>query len=356
MNHQIVEQFSLLLKQIEAEYLNAQVENNTKEIQSNSFRLASIKKTINIIKKLDFKITKGNDLFGIPGIGKGTINRIDEILTNGTLSELKNKYEGEKQEKIEGIQDLKNIIGVGDSMARKLVTKYGIRSVKELKSAIKNKKIKAGPKLLLGLKYYGVVQTKIPRKDITKIDKILQSEAAKLNPELQLEICGSYRRGKPTSGDVDILIYHPKIKTMKDIINPGKKSYIEKLVDNLTADGIILDHLTDKNYHSKYMGFCQFPKMEIMRIDIRFVPYESLPTALLYFTGPYELNTYMRERAKKRNLKLNEYGLYEIDDLSEIVGKINIKSEADVFKKLGMKYLEPTEREAFTSARKIDTI
>lgn len=353
MNALIIEQFNLLLKQIQAEYLNAQVENNPKEMQMHQFRLKSMKNAVNAIKKLDFEITDDADVKGVSGIGEGTRRRIKEILTTGTLSELKNKYDKKKQDKIDSIQELEQIIGIGTSIAKVLVLKHNIKSIDDLKKAIKAKKITVNEKVLLGIKYYGIVQGSIPRKEVETIEKYLVKEAHAIDPKLEIMICGSYRRGKVTSGDIDVLMYHPDAKTQKEILHPQKfnlQSYLEVFVDNLTEEGFLVDHLTDKNYNMKYMGFCKYLKFPVRRIDIRFIPYNSLPTAMLYFTGPYELNTIMRTAAKKRGMILSEYGLYYIDD-EGIRTPIKIKSEADVFKKLGMDYLTPEERETFSSGK-----
>jgi DNA polymerase/3'-5' exonuclease PolX len=71
---------------------------------------------------------------------------------------------------------------------------------------------------------------------------------------------------------------------------------------------------------------------------------------MLYFTGPYELNTVMRYAAKKRGMLLNEYGLYKIDEKGNKT-TLKMTSEEDVFKALGMSYLTPTEREAFSTGK-----
>jgi DNA polymerase/3'-5' exonuclease PolX len=100
------------------------------------------------------------------------------------------------------------------------------------------------------------------------------------------------------------------------------------------------------------------PQSKIRRIDVRFLPYRSLPTALLYFTGPGDFNQKMRMIAKKKGYKLNEYGLYKESDAKikngsvskkekngvDTVGQIKVTTEADVFKILGLKYLPPEER------------
>jgi DNA polymerase/3'-5' exonuclease PolX len=353
MNALVIDQFNQLIKQIEAEYLNAQVENDIKEVNMHKFRLQTVKKILGILRKLDFEITDPSDLKGIPGIGEGTIRRIKEILETGRLSEIKNKYSKSKQQKINSIQELEKVIGIGSSIAKKLVTQYNIRSIDELKKAIKNGKIKVNELVLLGLKYYGVVQGNIPRFEVMTIEKFLIKEAHKIDPGLEVMVCGSYRRGKVTSGDIDLLMYHPDVKTTKQIIHPKQTNldaYLEIYVNELTDNGFLLDHMTDKNYNMKYMGFCKYKSYPVRRIDIRFVPYNSLPTAMLYFTGPYELNTIMRSAAKKRDMILNEYGLYKVDD-NGIKNLIKTKSEADVFHILGMDYLTPEERESFSTGK-----
>jgi DNA polymerase/3'-5' exonuclease PolX len=349
MNSQIIDQFSQLVKQIQAEYLISQVENDIKEMERHKYRLQNVKRILSIIKKLDFQITKPSDIKDIPGIGEGTLKRIKEILETGKLSELKKKYPKEKQRKIDSIQELEKVIGIGSSIAKKLVTKHNIRSVNELKKAIKNKKITVPNSILLGLKYYGIVQGEIPRREVSQIEKYLSIEAHKIDPGLEIMICGSYRRGKKTSGDIDVLVYHHKVKTKKEILHPYKyclKPFLGLLVDQLSKNGFIIDTISNKSM--KYMGFCKFKSNPVRRIDIRFIPYQSLPAAMLYFTGPYELNTRMRMAAKKRNMVLNEYGLYKIDEKG-IKIPIKIKTEADIFKILGMNYLTPKEREAFST-------
>ena len=71
---------------------------------------------------------------------------------------------------------------------------------------------------------------------------------------------------------------------------------------------MIVDDLTDTDNGTKYMGFSKLPRKKVRRIDIRFVPFDYYPAALLYFTGSYELNTQMRQVAKSMGYKLNEYG------------------------------------------------
>ena len=100
--------------------------------------------------------------------------------------------------------------------------------------------------------------------------------------------------------------------------------------------------MTDKDITTKYMGFCKLKKGKPMRIDIRYVSYKSYYPALLYFTGSGEYNKKMRGVAESLGYLLNEYGLYKLDGNKKKL--INVKSEKDIFDKLGMEYLEPEKR------------
>jgi DNA polymerase/3'-5' exonuclease PolX len=353
MNRNIIENFINLLAQVKAEYLNAQVEGDPKEITRQEFRLKSIKSSLNALRQVDFKIKSAKDLKGIPKIGPGTIKRVQEILDTGTLAELKHKYTKEKQNKIDAISEIESVIGIGPQLAKKLVLEHGIYSVKDLKKAVKSGKIKANEKIKLGLKYYGVVKGNIRRTEMKQIEKYLKKELAKIDPSLQLIICGSYRRGKKTSGDIDALIYTEKMPTLDSTRRPeryGAKPYLEDFVNHLIKIGFLVDSMTNKNYTTNYMGFCKFDDDPVRRIDLKLVPMNALHTATLYFTGPYELNTDMRLRAKKRGMLLNQYGLYKEEPDGMLV-KLKINSEKDVFDKLGMPYLTPKERENYSEGK-----
>ena len=352
MNALIIDQFNKLMRQIKAAQLNALLDNNIRDAERHAIRLKQMKSIVSIILSLGIEITSEDDLKGIPGIGKGTINRIKEILQTGELSELHDKYDPAKQAKIDSIQKLLSIIGVGDNLARRLVIEKGITNVDELKDAVDKGIIKVNYQVKLGLKYYHSLQKNIPRSEIKLIEKYLIEKAKEIDANLHVLICGSYRRGLLISGDIDVMIFHPDVKYVRHIYKPneyGLKSYLELFVELLTNDGFLLDNL----YASvmKYMGFCRYKNTyPIRRIDIRFMPYNTLPAALLYFTGPYQLNIEMRIQAKKRNMLLNEYGLFITDSQGNQI-PVPVHSERDIFEELGMKYLTPEERESYNTGK-----
>jgi DNA polymerase/3'-5' exonuclease PolX len=210
---------------------------------------------------------------------------------------------------------------------------------------VEDDEIEVNDKILLGLKYYGKFEGNIPRKEITNIYKIFTDVIKKLNKNLDenkkyiFEICGSYRREKPTSGDIDILIskkgkLDDKINYLEEIINLLKEPL--KKNDNKP---LLIDALTDKNIHTKYMGFSKYLDNPNRRIDIRFVPFESYFSALAYFTGSADLNKKMRLIAKNKKLKLSEYGLFTKEG-----EKLPIHSEQDIYDILGIEFIEPKYR------------
>lgn len=207
---------------------------------------------------------------------------------------------------------------------------------------------------LVGVKYFHDISEKIPRAEIIKMEKLLKLMAKKLNSELQIQCCGSYRRGRDRSGDIDALMCHPDLKTKDDVdaYFTSKNNILQTFVDMLTKYGFVSDHLTHGGT-SKFMGLCKIPKDEYTvyrRIDIRFVPYHSYGTALLYFTGSKNFNTDMRKVALSKGYTLSEYGIFEYKKNPETKKKEKGKqiptiTEEDVFDFLKMKYKTPKERD-----------
>lgn len=337
LNQLIIDNFKKLIKLIQLETAN---ESDKKIININNFRINSFKKSLKIIIKYNKQISDGNQLKDIKGIGKGTIDRINEILKTKNLEELKNydkiirKYES--KEKI--IEDLMKIVGIGRIMANNLISTYNISSAKELKDLSDSGKIELNDKIKLGLKYLGKFQGSIPRSEIDLIYNYLQDLTLKYNRSMFITICGSYRRELSISSDIDILLCNMDISTMEDIILG--ENILSEYVKYLHDKKFLLDDITDKNIKTKYMGFGKFKNNPIRRIDIRLIPTVSYFPALLYFTGSYEFNQNMRLEAKKQGYKLNEYGLYDNRNNDMIF----IFSELEMFKILNMTYLPPNKR------------
>jgi DNA polymerase/3'-5' exonuclease PolX len=349
INSQIISEFEKLIAFYKNEADKFNKSDDLKSITANTFRIKQLRNVVSILSKYPEKITLKNyqELKELDGIGAGTIQRIKEILENGKLAELES-FTDTNGDKEKSIAELEEIVGVGRVKALEFFNQ-GITTVKMLKQKIKKGEIEINEKIELGLKYYGKYKTNIPRKEIDKVYKILTKVINTVNKENKLtednkyifEVCGSYRREKTTSGDIDVLI--SKVGTLeKNKDSTSLELFVNKLKENIKTNDdkpLLIDDITDKNFETKYMGFAKYKDNPVRRIDIRYVAYDSYYSALLYFTGSAELNKKMRNIAKSKGLKLSEYGLFKTDGT-----KLKIKSEEDFFKELDLDYIPPNER------------
>ena len=334
MNELIISIFSNLIKV--NEYLTKTSNDSNFKIQ-NEFRIRSLKNALRTIKNLSTDIKDIKELDGISGIGKGIKDRINEIIKTKKLKELDElckNIDCLNLNKINIKDELLNIVGVGEIFANKLLNIYKITSVKEFIDLVQNKKIKVSSTIELGIKYYNKLKFNIPRQEITKTLDYLETEISKIDDSIIIQICGSYRRQKLTSNDIDLLVTIPTILEEDKNL---EKDIIQKIVKKLHDNNFLLDDITPQAT-DKYMGFIKYAKFPVRRIDIRFIPFLSWYPAILYFTGSKDLNLMMRNKAKKLGYKLNEYGIFKGSK------NILVESEEEIFNLLEIKYLEPQER------------
>jgi DNA polymerase/3'-5' exonuclease PolX len=215
-----------------------------------------------------------------------------------------------------------------------------------------NKRLTDDTKFLKELKYdslvfvkhlFDVMNDRIPRTEIERAEKVLKIVSKAMNPDIIVMLCGSYRRGKLSSGDIDCLITHPLIKNDEDI-KTNSINVLHQFVDVLINKGFIIDQLSMGQV--KFMGLCKVPNKDenekkSRRIDIRYIPYDSFGCSVLYFTGSANFNVKMRNHALSKGYSLNEYYLKKKEDNSVIP----CSTEEDVFKILNYPYKTPKERD-----------
>ena len=285
-NKQIVNQLYNLINFYEKQ--KKALKENPSEAKKYQFKISSFKKGLEQIKNYKYMILSSQDISSLPGIGKGIIQRVEEILENGKLSEIEG-IQIIKQDKNDEIDKLKRITGVGPVNAKKMVDNN--ISLEKLLNEMKNlnndiDKIQNSSCLsllthhqLIGLKYFHDIELRIPRKEIEdfnyKLNMIIDDMSI---DNIIFKICGSFRRGNSDSGDIDILISNPELSNLQ-IIN--EKKILNKLVTKLINEGIIIDNLTNEG-NTKYMGICKLnDNTPARRIDIRCVPFNSFIPSLL---------------------------------------------------------------------------
>jgi len=270
-------------------------------------------------------LAKEGKLTEIKGIGEGIAKKIIQYLETGKID----KLEEAKKQIPETLIELLNIPGVGPRGAYTLYKKLGIKNIEDLKKAALEGKIREldgfGPKkeenILKALQDAKKKEARrinlgvaLPIAEYVKEDLINGTSIDKI------EICGSIRRMKETIGDIDILVtsnnpnkvmdYFTNMEIVKEIINKGDtKSTI------ITPEGI--------------------------QIDVRVVEPISFGAAVQYFTGSKQHNVKIRELAIKKGLKVNEYGVFKIDNEKRVCGE----KEEEVYNILGLPLIPPEMRE-----------
>jgi DNA polymerase/3'-5' exonuclease PolX len=312
---------------------------NEKEKTIYKHKIISLKNSAKQIRIFKDHITDVKQITDLPGVGNKTVLRVQEFIDKGKLSDVDAYCAKNDCEKIfdptssnKLYDELITIFGIGDKLAHQLMDKDKITSIKNLKDRVKSNTINIPEKVKIGLKYYGKIKNKIPRDEITKIREFIYTIFEKFDSSIVFDICGSYRREKDFSNDIDLLI---------TTTNP-KPNFLKSIVEELYKNNLLIESFTgfEENSHTGFMGLCKYLNNPIRKIDIRFVEPQSFFTALLYFTGSYEFNERMRSIAKRDGYKLNEYGLYNL----KLNKSLPIYSEKDVFNILNMKYLEPKDR------------
>ena len=170
------------------------------------------------------------------------------------------------------------------------------------------------------------------------MEKLVKSEFKKVDPLYQITICGSYRRGLPSSGDIDILLTHKKY--VSDKKKKGTNSYLAPIVQHLEKLGFITDTLSHGD--TKFMGVCK-PKKHFRRLDIRLLPKDQYYCGVLYFTGSDIFNKNMRSHALDLGFTLNEYSLRPMEAMVP-QEPLPISSEEDIFDYLSMEFKHPHQR------------
>lgn len=315
MNKEIIKNFENLIYQL---YL----END----DNNIYRIKALENSLKLIKKYNKDLKEKNNLeefSKIKGIGEGTIKRIKEINKTNNLKEI---YLTKSNVKY--FNDLQLIYGIGNKTATKLI-KDKIYTIDDLKKAIKQNKFKSNHLINLGIKYYKIFKEHIPRSEMDKhnkfISKIIEFIKENYDKDVKYLMCGSYRREKDYSNDIDIVISYKN------------KDTPDKIIDTLKKTKYILDEI-NYNHKNKFMGFVEGYNKTVRRLDIQFVKPSSFYTAILYFTGSKEFNIKLRNYCIKNGYKLNEYGLYKNNK------KIKINNEEDIFKELNLNYIHPNKR------------
>lgn len=288
-------------------------------------------KVISQLKLHDKPITSYEDVQGIEGIGAKMEKKIKEILETGVLASAEKAKE---LYNIDALDALQKIYGVGPAKATELI-KAGYTSIPQLREAIKENPKLLNDKQKIGLKYYEDLLERIPRAEMEEHRDILNSLMPDEMSDYDTEIVGSFRREAANSGDIDMLIRVPK-----DTESKTAKDNLALYVQMLQGFGYIEEILALGEH--KCMAVSRMYKGKARRLDLLMTPDEEYAYAILYFTGSDRFNVAFRQYALDKGYTLNEHKLTPIREGVPAVPYM--KTEKDIFKFLGLRYIEPSKR------------
>ncbi len=260
----------------------------------------------------------------IPSIGESIAKKITQYIETGKIDE----YEKLKAKLPEGLAKLLEIESIGPKRAAILYKKLKIESIGDLKQAITQNKIaklagfglKSQQNIAAGLDLFQKSKERASLGEVIPIANEIINILKKVPGVEHAMPAGSVRRWKETVGDLDILVVSKHHKIIMD------KFTTMPIVQRILAKGKTKSTVILKNN---------------LQTDVRVLEKRSFGAALNYFTGNVDHNITLRRIAIEKGYKLSEYGLFDRKTGKFIAGR----TEEELYKKLGMRYIEPELRE-----------
>jgi DNA polymerase (family 10) len=299
-----------------------------------SFRIRSYRNAAEAIEALPQQITDliedPKQVLAIPGIGKGMLHNLNEMLHEGRLSlhaEMLKKYRP-------SMLELLKVQGLGPKTVALIWSAYQVCDLEGVEQLAREGKIRELPrmgekheqKLLKAIEDYRRIAGRF-LLSVAEVQAEKIAEHLKDYPGVEKAIpAGSLRRGRETVGDLDILV------TGKACGDDGER---EKLIEHIIKLPGLMEII------ARGENKVSFRLRGGMQVDVRFLPPESFGAAMQYFTGSKAHNVALRQRALKLGYTLNEYSLAKLDDQQVVAGK----SEEEIYAALKLDYIPPEMRE-----------
>lgn len=292
----------------------------------NTFKIAAYRKAAQGLEKDERSLSAIEDFQKISGIGKGTSSVIEAFVETGnseTLAQL-------EKEIPEGLIPLLDLPGLGGKKLAKLYQELGVRDGASLKEACENGQVEAlagfgkktAEKILSALEDAGKRPERLPIAIMLPIAEKIEAYLSQVSEIQQYSRAGSLRRMRETIKDIDFIIATEQpervreallnIESLKDVIAKGD-----------TKVSVTLEDIYDIN------------------VDFRLVDQSEFASTLHHFTGSKDHNVAMRQLAKSRGEKINEYGV----DVEETGETLHFPTEEAFFKHFGLPYIPPEVRE-----------
>ncbi|HEB82086.1 MAG TPA: PHP domain-containing protein, partial [Gammaproteobacteria bacterium] len=293
---------------------------------ANPFRVRAYRNAARTVRgmgrELAEMVADGEDLTQLPGIGKDLSAKIVEIVSTGHAKALDRLH----REVPAGLEDMLRLPGLGPRRVRTLYDRLHIKSIKQLADAARRGRLRELPGF--GEKTeQNILEAIAAQRSSEKrfMHRVAQRYAGPLVDYLravegvdEVVVAGSYRRGRETVGDLDIL-------ATADAGGRVTRRFTEyEDVVDVVSRGSTRSTVYLRNG---------------LQVDLRVVDSRCFGAALQYFTGSKAHSIAIRRLGQKRGLKINEYGVFRGD--RSIAGH----TEASVYEALDLPWIPPELRE-----------
>ncbi|HUT80391.1 MAG TPA: DNA polymerase/3'-5' exonuclease PolX [Candidatus Bathyarchaeia archaeon] len=291
------------------------------------YKIRAYRKAVEALKEITEDVenlVKEKKIEDVPGIGEAIGGKIKEIVETGKLYYLDKLL---KQIPLE-VTSLMKIEGIGGKTAGRLYHELGIKSIKGLEEAIGNGLLLSLPgfteakvaKIANALKSVKSEQKPLPNieQHAFKISDFLVNT----NLLLKVDIGGSFRRKKSTVRDLDI----------HAVGDPANFEQVMKLFTEMTEVSEVIVTGSSKS---------TVKLVNDLNVDLRLLEENSYGAGLLYSTGSRAHTIKLRTICDKKNLTLNEYGLFK-EKNDELIASL---TETEIYKAMGMSFIPPELRE-----------
>lgn len=265
----------------------------------------------------------------VGGIGSALEEKITTFATTGHLP----YFEALKAEFPATLFDLFELQGLGPKKIKALWEELEITTVEGLEAACKDGRVaslkgfgaKTAANILTSIEARKQYAGSFRLGDIASDAEIMLEQIKELPEVLQASLAGSYRRRKEVVHDLDFLV------------STRQPAAVSAFFVHHALVETVLAHGATKSSVRLKTG---------IQADLRVVAPEEYPSALNYFTGSKEHNIALRSRALARGWTLNEYRLGPDEKAKSTPDPIPpIHTEADLYRALGLDYIEPELRE-----------
>lgn len=297
-------------------------------------RVLSYRRAGEVIRELprDLRaIAAEGGLTDIDGIGKTLAEKIIEMLETGRLE----FYERLAQEIPPGLVDIMHINGVGPKKAKLFWEQLNITTITMLETAAREGRLRNLPgmgakseqKIIEGIEALARQTGRTPLGIALPAAQEILDKLMAVPGALEGAIAGSIRRGRPTIGDVDILIASDNAQPVMDTLIA---------LPNVAR---VLGHGPTKSSVELLNG---------LQVDVRVLEKARWGTALSYFTGSQAHNIQMRELALRKGYSLNEHAFSPVDANGSIIEdakKLLCATEEEVYAVVDLPWIPPEIRE-----------